>query len=67
MRLGGLAELELEQETLKRIVQRLEEAELDGLKRAFEARLDKAWSVETQLPAWEQPIQAEERDGAFLI
>ena len=67
VRLGGLAELELEQETLKRIVQRLEEAELDGLKRAFEARLDKAWSVETQLPAWEQPIQAEERDGAFLI
>ena len=67
VRLGGLAELELEQETLKRIVQRLEEAELDGLKRAFEARLDKAWGVETQLPAWEQPIQAEERDGAFLI
>ena len=67
VRLGGLAELELEQETLKRIVQRLEEAELDGLKRAFEARLDKAWSVETQLPAWEQPVAAENRDGAFLI
>ena len=67
VRLGGLAELELEPETLRRIVQRLEESELDGLKKAFEAQVDKAWGTETQLPAWDRPVTAESRDGAFLI
>ena len=67
VRLGGVAGLALEQATLKSIVQRLEEPELDALKKAFEVQVDKAWGVETQLPAWEQPIPAESRDGAFLI
>lgn len=67
VRLGGVAGLALEQATLKSIVQRLEEPELDALKKAFEVQVDKAWGVETQLPAWEQPILAESRDGAFLI
>ena len=67
VRLGGVAGLALEQETLKGIVQRLEEPELDALKKAFEVQVDRAWGVETQLPAWEKPIQAESRDGAFLI
>ena len=67
VRLGGVAGLALEQATLESIVQRLEEPELDALKKAFEVQVDKAWGVETQLPAWEQPILAESRDGAFLI
>ena len=67
VRLGGVAGLALEQATLKSIVQRLEEPELDALKKAFEVQVDKAWGVETQLPAWEQPVTAEVRDGAFLI
>ena len=67
VRLGGVAGLALEQATLKSIVQRLEEPELDALKKAFEVQVDKAWGVETQLPAWEQPIPAESRDGAVLI
>ena len=67
VRLGGVAGLALEQETLKGIVQRLEEPELDALKKAFEVQVDKAWGVETQLPAWERQIPAEGRDGAFLI
>ena len=67
VRLGGVAGLALEQETLKGIVQRLEEPELDALKKAFEIQVDKAWGVETQLPTWERQIPAEGRDGAFLI
>ena len=67
VRLGGVAGLALEQETLKGIVRKLEEPELDALKKAFEVQVDKAWGVETQLPAWERQIPAEGRDGAFLI
>lgn len=67
VRLGGVAGLALEQETLKGIVRKLEEPELDALKKAFEVQVDKAWGVETQLPAWERPIAPESRDGAFLI
>ena len=67
VRLGGVAGLALEQETLKSIVRKLEEPELDALKKAFEVQVDKAWGVETQLPAWERQVPAEGRDGAFLI
>ena len=67
VRLGGVAGLALEQETLKGIVRKLEEPELDALKKAFEVQVDKAWGVETQLPAWERQVPAEGRDGAFLI
>ena len=67
VRLGGAAGLKLEQAVLKNIVQQLEEPELDALKKAFEDQVDKAWGMETQLPAWERQIPAEGRDGAFLI
>lgn len=67
VRLGGVAGLDLERETLKRIVQRLEEPELDALRKAFEQQVDRAWGAETQLTVREQPGQAESRDGAFLI
>ena len=67
VRLGGVAGFGLEQATLKNIVQRLEEPELDALKRAFEAQVDKAWGVEPQLSAWESKPGQESRDGAFLI
>ena len=67
VRLGGAAGLNLEQEILRSIVGRLEEPELDALKRAFEAQVDKVWGAEPQLPAWEGQTLPEERDGAFLI
>ena len=67
VRLGGVAGLAVERATLKRIVQRLEEPELDALRKAFEQQVDRAWGAETQLPARERQEPAEERDGAFLI
>ena len=67
VRLGGVSGFGLAQDTLKRIVQRLEEPELDALKKAFEAQVDKMWGVETQLPGWSGSPQMESGDGAFLI
>lgn len=66
VRLGGLAELGLERDTLKAIAGRLEEPELEGLRAAFQRQVDKAWGVETQLKAPEG-LELEQRDGAFLI
>ena len=66
VRLGGLAELGLEHDTLKAIAGRLEEPELEGLRAAFQRQVDKAWGVETQLKAPEG-LELEQRDGAFLI
>lgn len=66
IRLGGLAEMGLEHDTLKAIAGRLEEPELEGLRAAFQRQVDKAWGVETQLKAPEG-LELEQRDGAFLI
>ena len=66
VRLGGLAELGLEHDTLKAIAGRLEEPELEGLRAAFQRQVDKAWGAETQLKGPEG-LELEQRDGAFLI
>ena len=66
VRLGGLAELGLEHDTLKAIAGRLEEPELEGLRAAFQRQVDKAWGAETQLKGPEG-LEQEQRDGAFLI
>ena len=66
VRLGGLAELGLERDTLAVIAGRLEEPELEGLRAAFQRQVDKAWGAETQLKAPEG-LAPEQRDGAFLI
>lgn len=66
VRLGGLAELGLEHDTLKAIAGRLEEPELEGLRAAFQRQVDKAWGPETQLKGSEG-LELEQRDGAFLI
>ncbi|WP_297210118.1 hypothetical protein [uncultured Flavonifractor sp.] len=66
VRLGGLAELGLERDTLAAIAGRLEEPELEQLRSAFQRQVDKAWGLETQLKAPERP-ELEQRDGAFLI
>ena len=66
-RLGGLAGLELERETLKAIAGRLEHPELLALKRALEKRADRLFPAETQLSYGEAQSGTEQRDGAFLI
>ena len=48
-RLGALADPELESGVLKGIADKLEEGELLALRRAYEARLDKLYPVQTQL------------------
>lgn len=44
VRLGGLAELGLERDTLTAIAGRLDEPELEGLRAAFQRQVDKAWA-----------------------
>ena len=66
VRLGGLAELGLERDTLTAIAGRLDEPELEGLRGAFQRQVDKAWGAEPQLKAPEG-LELEQRDGAFLI
>lgn len=66
VRLGGLAELGLERDTLTAIAGRLDEPELEGLRAAFQRQVDKAWGAEPQLKAPEG-LELEQRDGAFLI
>ena len=66
VRLGGLTELGLEQDTLKAIAGRLEEPELEELRAAFQRQTDKAWGAESQLKGLEERDFGQ-RDGAFLI
>ena len=66
VRLGGLTELGLEQDTLKTIAGRLEEPELEELRAAFQRQTDKSWGAESQLKGLEERDFGQ-RDGAFLI
>ena len=66
VRLGGLTELGLDQDTLKTIAGRLEEPELEQLWCAFQRQADKSWGLETQLKGLEER-DWDQRDGAFLI
>ena len=67
VRLGGLAGLGLEHATLEAIAGKLEEPELEGLRRAFEKQADRAWGAESQLWHGGEQREEERRDGAFLI
>ena len=67
VRLGGLAEPALEAPTLERIVQRLEEGELEALKRAYEERLEGLYPGGTQL-RYDGPASGTDRgDEMFRI
>ena len=64
-RLGGLAEPDLPRETMKGIVDKLEEGELQALKRAYEDRLESLWPVEPQLPNGGGSVRDDPEDRMF--
>ncbi len=66
-RLGGLAEPDLPRETMKGIVDKLEEGELQALKRAYEDRLESLWPVEPQLPNGGGSVRDDPEDRMFQI
>ena len=66
VRLGGLAELGVERETLQAIAKRLDEPQLEELRLAFQRQADKTWGLEPQLKGLEERDFGQ-RDGAFLI
>ena len=66
VRLGGLAELGVERETLQAIAKRLDEPQLEELRLAFQRQADKVWGPEPQLKGLEER-DFSQRDGAFLI
>ena len=66
VRLGGLAELGVERETLQAIAKRLDEPQLEELRMAFQRQADKTWGLEPQLKGLEERDFGQ-RDGAFLI
>ena len=66
VRLGGLAELGLERDTLQAIAKQLAEPQLEELRAAFQRQVDKAWGAEPQLKGLEERDFGQ-RDGAFLI
>lgn len=67
VRLGGLAEPELDQGTMKSIAERLEERELLSLKEAYEQRVAERYPVQPQLPGGREFRENEQSDRAFLI
>ena len=68
VRLGALAQPELEHGVLRSIADKLDEEELLRLKDAFGARTQERYPLRTQLP-WhgEKQPQVDERDNAFLV
>ncbi len=66
-RLGALAELELEAPVLERMTEKLEEGELEALRKALEKRTRERYALRTQLTYSEGQEQETARDGAFLI
>ena len=67
VRLGGLAGLELEYGTLRRIAEKLEYEELADLRKALERQADRRFPAETQLSCGAGQETDQQRDGAFLI
>lgn len=67
VRLGGLAGLELEHGTLRRIAEKLEYEELADLRKALERQADRRFPAETQLSYGAGQETDQQRDGAFLI
>ena len=62
-----LAEPDLPRETMKGIVDKLEEGELQALKRAYEDRLESLWPVEPQLPNGGGSVRDDPEDRMFQI
>ena len=67
VRLGGLADPQLDLQVLKSIADKLEEGELQELKGAYEARARERYPLATQLKYGEHSESAREEDGAFLV
>ncbi len=67
VRLGGLADPKLDLVVLKAIAEKLEEGELQELKRAYEARAQERYPLTVQLGYGKEPERRPEEDGAFLI
>jgi len=66
-RLGGLAAPELNMDTLKSIVGKLEEEELLVLRSYYADQVNRVLPMAVQLPAHKQNSKTEGRDMAFLI
>ena len=67
VRLGGLADPKLDLAVLKAIAEKLEEGELQELKRAYEARAQERYPLTVQLGYGKEPARHQEEDRAFLI
>ena len=67
VRLGGLADPKLDLKVLKAITEKLEEGELQELKRTYEARAQERYPLTVQLGYGKEPERRPEEDGAFLI
>lgn len=67
VRLGCLAEKELDRGLLERVTAKLDREELDGLRRAYQAQADKLFRPESQLWAADGSRDETGADSAFLI
>ena len=67
VRLGGLADPKLDLAVLKAIAEKLEEGELQELKRAYQARAQERYPLAVQLGYGKEPERRPEEDRAFLI
>ena len=67
VRLGALADPKLDLAVLKAIAEKLEEGELQELKRAYEARAQERYPLTVQLGYGKEPARRQEEDRAFLI
>lgn len=67
IRLGALAEPELESPVMKAVTDKLGEFELEGLRRILERRANERYPLHTQLSYGGAVEEKREADGAFLI
>ena len=68
VRLGGLAQPELEHAVMRSIADKLDEGELLHLKGVFSARAEEKYPLRTQLP-WggQERLESSAQDSAFLV
>ena len=67
VRLGGLAEKDMDIGVLRSITEKLEERELLELKRTFEGKAQEKYALKPQLDYGQNQRTCPEQDGAFLI
>lgn len=67
VRLGGMAEPDMDGMVLEHIAEKLGEGELSALRKTLEKRTRERFPIGVQLTYQEEPEQTEARDGAFLI